>query len=283
MQLLNGIDVVESEIQKLKGNVVKNTKAVIISVGNDPSSAVYINNKIKLCERLGIKIVHEKFDENITQMELETLIKAYNIFDDVHGIMMQLPVPKHIDSDKISNLIDKNKDIDCFNPYNLGNVFLGKEDISPCTPKGIFTLLSHYNIKDFKGKKVCIVGRSNIVGKPLANMFINRGATVTICNSKTNRRVLKNHILNSDIFVTAIGKLNYFNEEFFGYDIWNLDNIIAIDVSINLDENKKLNGDISKNIYSRFRAITPVPNGIGRTTVLELCRNIINCRILQKS
>ena len=266
--------------QELKKKDLSNIKGIFIQVGNNQASNVYVNNKCKLCKELGIDYEHMKLDENVSEEKLLNIIDMLNKTKCVTGIMVQLPLPKHISEEKIINAIDPNKDIDGFTNINKGKLMIGDETgIIPCTPKGIITVLEHKNI-DVKGKNVVIVGRSNIVGKPLAQLLINKGATVTVCNSKTDRDVLVEHIRNSDIFISAIGQANYFDLNFF--ENLTLSNnafkdITAIDVGINRDENNKLCGDISKDMYDYFQYATSSPGGIGLLTVLEVVRNLIKC------
>ncbi|MDK0621522.1 bifunctional 5,10-methylenetetrahydrofolate dehydrogenase/5,10-methenyltetrahydrofolate cyclohydrolase [Clostridium perfringens] len=266
--------------QELKKRDLSNIKGIFIQVGDNQASNVYVRNKCKLCEELGIDYEHMKLDENISEEELLNIIDMLNKTKCVTGIMVQLPLPKHISEEKVINAIDPNKDIDGFTNINKGKLMIGDETgIIPCTPKGIITTLEHENI-DVEGKNVVIVGRSNIVGKPLAQLLINKGATVTVCNSKTNRNKLKELILDSDIFISAIGQANHFNLNFFeDLTLSNnvFKNITAIDVGINRDENNKLCGDISKDMYDYFQYATSSPGGIGILTVLEVVRNLIKC------
>ncbi|HAT4302199.1 TPA: bifunctional 5,10-methylenetetrahydrofolate dehydrogenase/5,10-methenyltetrahydrofolate cyclohydrolase [Clostridium perfringens] len=266
--------------QELKKKDLSKIKGIFIQVGDNQASNLYVNNKCKLCEELGIDYEHMKLDENISEEELLNIIDMLNKTKCVTGIMVQLPLPKHISEEKVINAIDPNKDIDGFTNANKGKLMIGDETgIIPCTPKGIITTLEHENI-DVEGKNVVIVGRSNIVGKPLAQLLINKGATVTVCNSKTDREKLKELILDSDIFISAIGQANHFNLNFFeDLTLSNnvFKNITAIDVGINRDENNKLCGDISKDMYDYFDSVTPVPGGVGVMTVLELVRNLIKC------
>lgn len=300
MELLRGEEVVNAQIEELKERVKPGTVAVVIQVGEDSASNVYVRNKIKLCHELGIEARHIKLPESITEAELLSVVEECNEDKAIHGVLVQLPLPKHINAEAVSMAIHPLKDIDCFSSYNLGEVIKGKEAISPCTPKGILTILSHYGLDDLKGKTVVVVGRSLIVGKPLVNLLISRGATVINCNSNTRAEHLRRYIAHCDIFISAIGKANYFNKDFFT-DVLHHKRIlqgyldkseveanvmkickVAIDVGINRDSEGKLCGDISRDIYEYFDYVTPVPGGVGRTTVLELMRNIINCREMQK-
>ncbi|MDC4245623.1 bifunctional 5,10-methylenetetrahydrofolate dehydrogenase/5,10-methenyltetrahydrofolate cyclohydrolase [Clostridium perfringens] len=269
----------EEIIEQLKKQDLSNIKGVFIQVGDNAASNIYVGNKCKLCKELKIDYEHIKLDENIKEEELIDLIHMLNETKCVTGIMVQLPLPKHISEEKIINSIDPSKDIDGFTNVNKGKLMIGdKSAIIPCTPKGIITILEHENI-DVEGKNVVIVGRSNIVGKPLAQLLINKGATVTVCNSKTDRDILRQQIILSDIFISAIGQPNYFNENFFMEDnnfyAENLENIIAIDVGINRDNNNKLCGDISKELYDYFDSVTSVPGGVGVMTIVELVGNLV--------
>lgn len=266
--------------QELKKKDLSKIKGVFIQVGDNQASNIYIRNKCRLCEELNIDYEHIKLDESVSEEELLNIIDMLNKTKCVTGIMVQLPLPKHISEEKVINAIDSNKDIDGFTNVNKGKLMIGDETgIIPCTPKGIITVLEHKNI-DVKGKNVVIVGRSNIVGKPLAQLLVNKGATVTVCNSKTDRDVLVEHIRNSDIFISAIGQANYFNLNFFE-DLTFSNNVFknttAIDVGINRDENNRLCGDISKDMYDYFQYATSSPGGIGLLTVLEVVRNLIKC------
>ena len=189
--------------------------------------------------------------------------------------MVQLPLPPHLNEETVINAIAPEKDIDGFTNVNKGKLMIGdKTAIIPCTPKGIMTILEHQGI-DLNGKFVTIVGRSNIVGKPLAQLMINAGATVTICNSKTDIERIATSIATSDIFVSAIGQENYFNKAFFHW--LELSEVIAIDVGINRDKEGKLCGDIDKELYEEFKDVTSVPGGVGVMTVLEVIRNSLEC------
>lgn len=264
--------------EDLKKQDLSKIRGVFIQVGDNLASNVYVRNKCTLCNELGIKHTYLKLDENISEEELLNIIYKLNKTKCVKGIMVQLPLPKHISEEKIINTIDPSKDIDGFTNVNKGKLMIGDETgIIPCTPKGIMTILEHENI-NVEGKNVVIVGRSNIVGKPLAQLLINKGATVTVCNSKTDKNRLKELILDSDIFISAIGQANYFDLDFFEDLTFSnnvFKNITAIDVGINRDKNNKLCGDISQDMYGVFKKITPVPGGVGVMTVLELVRNLI--------
>lgn len=284
--ILNCKDIRGKEIERIKMEEdLTGCKAVFVQVGENPASDVYVRNKIKLCEEVGIDVKHIHFSEAISEQELVDFIVTMNLDDSIHGIMVQLPLPKHINEDRIINVISPLKDLDGFTHVNKGKLMVGDETaMVACTPAGIMDILDHIG-EDVKGKNVVIVGRSNIVGKPLAQLLINRGATVTVCNSSTPKKVVATNIACSEIFISAIGIANYFNKEFFDEQL-NLGSEsmlakVAIDVGINRDENNKLCGDISRDLYDKFEVITPVPGGVGIMTVLNVIKNIIRCYKLQ--
>ena len=272
--IINCKEIREKEIAKIKETYKGGCKVVFIQIGENPASNVYVRNKINLCKEVGIEVKHIQGDEETSQEALINSIKRFNLDKDIHGIMVQLPLPEHISEEAVINAIAPEKDIDGFTTINKGKLMIGDKDaIIPCTPKGIMTILEHQGI-DLNGKFVTIVGRSNIVGKPLANLMINAGATVTVCNSKTDKGYLAELISASDIFISAIGQANYFNYE--TLDVY-LSDTIAIDVGINRDSDGKLCGDIDKELYDEFKAVTSVPGGVGIITVLEVIRNSIEC------
>lgn len=272
--IINCKEIRDKEIAKIKETYKGGCKVAFIQVGKNEASNVYVRNKIKLCKEVGIEVEHIQFKEIISEGELINFIEFLNKQKEIHGIMVQLPLPRHIDEQAVINTIDPKKDIDGFTAINKGKLMLGDDSaLIPCTPKGIMTILEHQKI-DLNGKNVVILGRSNIVGKPLAQLMINKGATVTVCNSKTSKYLLKYLISNSDIFISAIGQANYFNYE--TLDVY-LSDTIAIDVGINRDADGKLCGDIDKELYDEFKAVTSVPGGVGLITVLEVIRNSIEC------
>ena len=285
--ILNCKDIRGKEIERIKMEEdLTGCKAVFVQVGENPASDVYVRNKINLCTEVGIDVKHIHFSEAISEQELVDFIVTMNLDDSIHGIMVQLPLPKHINEDRIINVISPLKDLDGFTHVNKGKLMVGDETaMVACTPAGIMDILDHIG-EDVKGKNVVIVGRSNIVGKPLAQLLINRGATVTVCNRSTSKYQLAGYLMSSDIFISAIGKANYFNKEFLQkHSYLKLEEDfkygIAIDVGINRDENGKLCGDISRDLYDKFEVITPVPGGVGIMTVLNVIKNIIRCYKLQ--
>lgn len=279
----------EDRIQELKEKVanIKDTiRAVFIQVGDNPASEVYVRNKVKLCEEVGIDVTHEHLPVETTEEKLLDLIRWYNNNGLFHGIMVQLPLPAHIREEKVINAINPVKDIDGFTHMNKGKLMTGEDGLVACTPQGIMTILDAIEVNP-KGKLAVIVGRSNIVGKPMAQLLINAGATVLVCNSNTNERLMYTAIAESDIFISAIGKANYF--DFKKLAKYNIDNSnksmrkgIAIDVGINRNEEGKLCGDIDHSVYDFFEMYTPVPSGVGLTTVLTVIANVVRCYELQQ-
>lgn len=267
--------------ENLKKTCKVNGISVFIQVGDNPASTTYINQKGKACNKAGIQYNYVVFSKDITEEQLIAKIEEYNSSVDVVGIMVQLPLPSHINEDAVINAIKPKKDIDGFTHVNKGKLMVADESvIVPCTPYGIDTLLESINF-DCEGKNVVVVGRSNIVGKPMTQLLINRGATVTCCNSKTSKETLTNLILNSDLFISAIDKPDFFDIQYFGKDnLAKLSDIIAIDVGIFkiLD---KLHGNINKELYDYFKAITPVPGGVGPMTITGVLSNIVKCASLQ--
>ena len=274
MTLLDARKIVEKKIAELKNRVdklEKKPKLVIIRIGDDFASGKYVANKIKRCSEVGIdsQIIH--LEENITQLEVEKTILKLNEDKNITGILLQLPIPKHLDEDYLTNLIKDEKDVDGFTIANMGKLSLGLDGNIACTPRGVITLLKEFNI-DIESKDVLIINRSNIVGKPLAQLFLKENATVTIAHSKTKN--LKQKIALSDIVVSAVGKANFLSADDFE------DNTTIIDVSINFNELGKMCGDVKKEDYDilineKNCNLTPVPNGVGQMTVIELIEQTI--------
>lgn len=274
MTLLDARQLVVKKIDELKDRVEKLDKKpslVIIRVGEDFASGKYVANKIKRCQEVGIdsRIIH--LDENVKQEEIEETILNLNKDENVTGVLLQLPIPKHLDEDYLTNLIEDEKDVDGFTIKNMGKLTLGLDGNVACTPRGIITLLKEFNI-EIEGQDVLIINRSNIVGKPLSQLFLKENATVTIAHSRTKN--LKEKIKSSDIVVTAVGRANFLRAEDFS------DNTTIIDVSINFNELGKMCGDVSKEDYETIVNekncnLTPVPNGVGQMTVIELIEQTI--------
>lgn len=236
----------------------------VIIVGTDPASRVYVNNKRKACEEIGYNSFVYELPENTSEAELLDLIHQLNVRDDVHGILAQLPLPKHIDEDKVINAISPEKDVDAFHPQNVGKIMLGAPVFLPCTPAGVMELLKRSDI-EVAGKECVIVGRSNIVGKPMAMLLLQANGTVTVCHSKT--KDLKEVCKRADILVVAIGKPKFITADMVK------EGAVVIDVGINRVAGK-LCGDVDfDNVKELASAITPVPGGCGPMTIAMLMKN----------
>ena len=235
----------------------------VIVVGDDYASSIYVRNKQRACEYVGFKTEIVNMDSDCSEEEVIAEINRLNADDSINGILVQLPLPKNINKDKIISAISDEKDVDCFKLSNFGSVFYGKHDIAPCTPSGIIEILKEYNV-DLCGKKCVVIGRSNIVGKPVASLLMEKNATVTVCHTKTVG--LKDYCKNADIIVSAVGKSGTVNEDMMK------DGVVLIDVGINRNADGKLCGDISggEGIAS-FK--TPVPGGVGPMTIAMLLKN----------
>ena len=227
-------DELKEKVAKYKEEGVEITLAVI-QVGNDKASSVYVGNKKKACEYIGINSLSYELEESTTEEELLNLIKELNNRKDVNGILVQLPLPKHIDEDKVIETIDAKKDVDGFHPMSVGALSIGKKGFISCTPYGIIELLKRSNI-DIDGKECVVIGRSNIVGKPMSMLLLRENATVTIAHSHTKN--LKEVAKRADILVVAIGKPQFINSEYVK------EGAVVIDVGIHRDENNKLCGDV---------------------------------------
>ena len=242
------------------------TIAVII-VGANPASQVYVRNKHKACEELGMRSISIELPATSTESELLNVISDLNNRDDVHGILVQLPLPEHINESLVTESISPQKDVDGFHPINLGNLLLGKPAFVPCTPAGIVELLQRSNV-DISGKHVVVIGRSNIVGKPIAQLLLGHNATVTICHSKTVD--LTAHTKQADILIVAIGKAKFISAEHLK------PGAVVIDVGINRMDDGKLCGDVDfANVTDIVSAITPVPGGVGPMTIAMLMKNTL--------
>lgn len=264
MELLDGKVLANDILDKLSLKVKQLDTApnlVVIQVGNDPASSVYVRNKERTAERVGINSETVKLSKHITQDELLEIIDKYNHFTSVNGILVQLPLPKHIDEQVILEAISPMKDVDGFHPLNVGKLNIGQKQMIPSTPAGIMELLKANHI-ELEGKHVVIVGRSNIVGKPLAHLLLEANATVTIAHSKT--KDLKHLTKQADILVVAVGQPELITEDYVK------DGTVVIDVGINRTESG-LKGDVDfNNVKSKVAAITPVPGGVGPMTIAML-------------
>jgi methylenetetrahydrofolate dehydrogenase (NADP+)/methenyltetrahydrofolate cyclohydrolase len=239
----------------------------VIQVGNDPASSVYVGNKKKACEYIGIKSLAYELPEETTETELIELIEKLNADDSVNGILVQLPVPKHINEEKIINTISPSKDVDGFHPASVGALSIGQKGFVSCTPAGIIQLLKRSNI-DIAGKDCVVIGRSNIVGKPMAMLLLRENGTVTVCHSKTKN--LKEVCKRADILVVAIGRPKMIDADYVK------EGAVVIDVGIHRMENGKLCGDVDyESVEPYVSAITPVPGGVGPMTIAMLMNNCV--------
>lgn len=243
---------------------------VVVRVGEDPASVVYVRNKAKACEAVGIKNTTIVKDENISEEELLNLIKDLNSDDSVDGVLVQLPLPKHISEAKVIETIDKNKDVDGFHPLNVAGLWQKTPHMDPCTPKGIMYLLKEMGI-DPKGKRAVVIGRSNIVGLPVAKMLLDANATVTQCHTKTVD--MPSVTRQAEILVVAVGKAKMVTGDMVS------DGVVVIDVGMDRDpETGKLCGDVDfDSVAPKASAITPVPGGVGPMTIACLMQNTVEC------
>lgn len=239
----------------------------VIQVGNDPASSVYVGNKKKACAYVGIESLAYELPEETTEEELLTIIDKLNKDANVHGILCQLPLPKHINEDHVIKAISPKKDVDGFHPQNVGALVIGEKGFVSCTPAGIIQLLKRSNI-EMDGKHCVVVGRSNIVGKPMSLLMLRENATVTICHSHTKN--LKEICKEADILIVAIGKPQFIGKEYVK------DGAVVIDVGIHRDENNKLCGDVKYDEVEPIASyITPVPGGVGPMTIAMLMHNCV--------
>lgn len=241
----------------------------VVLVGDDEASKVYIKNKKLTCKKVGIKSVEYLLSAKTTEEELLTLVKKLNLDNSIDGILVQLPLPKHLNSKIIIDSILPNKDVDGFHRYNMGSLALNSPNISPCTPHGIMYMLDNLNL-DYHGKNVVVLGSSNIVGRPMALELLNRGATVTVCNSKTKN--VADIAKTADILISAVGRAGFVTKDFIKHGA------IVIDVGINRGGDGKLCGDVDFNdVMDIVSMITPVPGGVGPMTIAMLIANTMKC------
>lgn len=266
-------DEIKQKVAEYKEKGVEITLAVV-KVGNDPASAVYVRNKEKACEYVGITSRTLALPEETTEEQLLETVRELNEDESVNGILVQLPLPKHIDENKILLAIDSKKDVDGFHPVNVGKMVIGEDAFLPCTPAGIVEMIKRTGI-DIAGKECVVIGRSNIVGKPMAILMLRENATVTITHSKT--RDLKEVTSKADILIAAIGKAKFVTAEYVK------EGAVVIDVGMDRDENGKLCGDVDfASVEPKAYAITPVPGGVGPMTVTMLLVNCLKSVELQK-
>lgn len=268
MFLLDGRKVKEVGLENLKSKLAKLDKTLtlaVIQIGNDPASNIYVSNKNKTATKLGCNFIHIKFDETVEEKEVLEKIDELNYDEDIDGILVQMPIPKHLNETLIQNRVKSYKDVDGLTDINAGLLVHNKDSLISCTPHGILTLLNYYDIKISK-RHVVIVGRSNLVGKPLINLMLNNDATVTVCHSKTEN--LSNITKTADILIVAVGRPNFIKEDMVK------DGAVVVDVGINRVDDKIV-GDVDfDSVSKKVSAITPVPGGVGQMTILELFNNL---------
>ena len=257
---------VREEAEQLKAQGISIGLAVVI-VGNNPASRVYVNNKKKACAEVGFESYEYALPEETTEAELLELVRKLNADDKVNGILVQLPLPKHINENAIINAITPEKDVDAFHPANVGHIMIGDFSFLPCTPAGVMEMLKQSNI-DVDGKNCVVIGRSNIVGKPMAMLLLHKNATVTICHSHTKN--LAEICSKADVLVAAVGKANFVTADMIK------EGAVVIDVGMNRLENGKLCGDVDYNgCFEKAGYITPVPGGVGPMTIAMLMKNTL--------
>ena len=273
MELINGKELakkirmeLKEEVEELKQKGIK-PKLAVIMVGDDKASAVYVRNKSKACEEIGIEFEEFLLESTITQEYLINLIKELNNREDINGILLQSPIPEGLDIREAFNTIDYRKDVDGFNPINVGKLSIGEDSFISCTPYGVIKMLEEYNIP-IEGKRAVIIGRSNIVGKPLIQCLLNKNATVTICHSKTKN--IEEITSKADILIAALGKPKFVTSNMVK------EGAVVIDVGINRNEEGKLVGDVDfENVSKKVSYITPVPGGVGPITIAMLMYNVV--------
>ena len=262
----------KEEVDKLKTDSI-NPKLAVIMVGHNSSSEVYVKNKSIACRKAGIDFEEFLLEENTSEKTLLELIEKLNNDNSINGILLQSPVPKHIDINKAFRTISPEKDVDGFHPLNVGNLVIGEDCFISCTPFGIVKLLEEYNI-EIEGKNAVILGRSNIVGKPMAQCLLSKNATITVCHSKT--KDIKSIIKTADIVISAIGKPNFVTADMIK------ENAVVIDVGINRLENGSIVGDVDfESVSQKASYITPVPGGVGPMTIAMLLHNVVKATKLQ--
>lgn len=273
MELIDGKLISQTIKDELKERVAELKKRghsgslAVIQVGNDPASSIYVKNKKKACEYIGIGSVSYELSENTSEVELLNIIDELNNKPEVIGILVQLPVPKHINEDKIIRAISPAKDVDGFHVENVGALCVGERGFVSCTPAGVIQLLKRSNV-EIAGKHCVVIGRSNIVGKPMALLMLRENATVTVCHSKTQN--LKEICKSADILIAAVGKPRMINSEYVK------EGAVVIDVGIHRDENNKMCGDVDfDDVKDHVSKITPVPGGVGPMTIAMLMNNCV--------
>ncbi len=271
--IIDGVEVSKKLLDEMKteiSSLPKKPNLAVILVGDDKASQVYVSNKQKKCEYVGMSSITHSLPNDVSELELLELIEHLNGDDEVTGILVQLPLPNHINFQTVLRSISIDKDVDCFNPANVGllSQYGSKSKYIPCTPMGIVKLLEYYSI-EVTGKHCVIVGRSNIVGKPLMHLMLEKNATITVCHSNTKN--LASYTKSADILISAVGKVNTITREMVKQDA------VVIDVGINRNDEGKLVGDVDfANVVDVASYITPVPGGVGPMTIAMLLRNCLN-------
>lgn len=282
MQIIDGKKVsaeVKEEVKKqtlelIEKHGVTPGLAVVI-VGDDPASRVYVNNKKKACELVGFKSEEYALPESTTQEELLDLVNTLNNKKDINGILVQLPLPKHLDDKAVIEAINPQKDVDAFHAVNVGKIMLGEYDFLPCTPAGVMEMLHSYDIS-VSGKNCVVIGRSNIVGKPMGMLLLHENGTVTICHSRTKN--LAEVCAQADILVAAVGRPKFVTADMVK------EGAVVIDVGMDRDENGKLCGDVDfENVKDKCSYITPVPGGVGPMTIATLMKNTLKAAKIQNN
>ena len=256
---------IKAKVNELKAKGISPCLAVIM-IGDDPASAIYVRNKIKACEDTGIKSLSYHFEADVEEKQVEELIDSLNADDSVHGILVQVPLPKKFNEKALLARIDVSKDVDGFSAYNIGQLALGNDGFKSCTPYGVMKLLEYSNV-DIAGKNAVVIGRSNTVGKPMALMLLEKNATVTICHSKTQN--LKNITSNADILVAAIGRAHFVTADMVK------EGAVVIDVGINKLDGKTVGDVCFDEVSKKASLITPVPGGVGPMTITMLLFNTL--------
>ena len=282
MQIIDGKKVsaevkerVRQQTLQLKNDYNITPGLAVVIVGDDPASRVYVNNKKKACEVVGFKSEEYALPAKTTQEELLGLVKTLNTKEDINGILVQLPLPKHLDDKAVIEAIDPKKDVDAFHAVNVGKIMLGEYDFLPCTPAGVMEMLHSYDIT-VEGKECVVIGRSNIVGKPMGMLLLHENGTVTICHSRTKN--LAEVCRRADILVAAVGIPKFVKADMVK------DGAVVIDVGMDRDENGKLCGDVDfENVKDKCSFITPVPGGVGPMTISTLMKNTLKACKLQNN
>lgn len=264
-------DELKQEVAAMKAEG-KEIALAVFQVGEDPASSVYVRNKKKACEYIGITSVSYEIPEDSTQQELLDLVEKCNKDPKINGILVQLPLPPHMDEDAVIHAIDPKKDVDGFHPVSVGNMVIGNDGFLPCTPAGIIELLKRSGV-EIGGKECVVVGRSNIVGKPMSMLLLRENGTVTVCHSRT--RNLREVCSRADILVVAVGRPKFIDASYVK------EGAVIIDVGIHRNENNKLCGDVDFDaVKEKTSAITPVPGGVGPMTIAMLMKNCVQSKKL---